>query len=329
MSETTNGLNEPDLVNGVALSRIAEGAMLLGHVHGQPMLLARRGDELSPIDAVWTHYGAPLADGLLVGGTVRCPWHHAYFNLHTGAALRVPALDRVCCGRVKQRGGSVYVREKSCVAIAKEKPPSAIIAGGAAAGNMAAETLRREGYSGRITLLGTDASAPCDRPNLSKGFLAGTSAAESNPLRPPAFYREHGIELKMDAPVAWLDTQGELAMPSAALGRDRRRRFANRQACLDAPQRHCARPDAELLADPVSDGRSQSRRPVDHRGRCRVLQRCDGQLLACLRCHDQTEALAKPTAGRRTGDADDLPRQRQADGCSRRGRPRLVWDHPR
>ena len=83
-----------------------------------------------------------------------------------------------------------------------------VIVGGGGAGNMAAETLRREGYSGRITMLSADAAGPCDRPNLSKGFLAGTVAAESNPLRAPAFYREHGIELKLNSPAASLDTQG-------------------------------------------------------------------------------------------------------------------------
>jgi len=153
MSETTNGLNEPDLANGVALSRIAEGAMLLGHVHGQPMLLARRGDELSPIDAICAHCGTSLADGLLARDTVHFPCRQACFILRTGAALHAPALDPVSCWRVKQRGGGVYVREKSGAALGKEKPPSMIIVGGDAAGNMADETLRREGFSGRITML--------------------------------------------------------------------------------------------------------------------------------------------------------------------------------
>jgi nitrite reductase/ring-hydroxylating ferredoxin subunit len=187
--------------------------MLLGHANGEAVLLARRDDEWFAIGAICTHYGAPLGDGLLVGDTVRCPWHHACFSLRSGEPPRPPALDPVSCWRVDQRDGKVYVREKLARAdpqrlpLAREKPQSVLIVGGGGAGNMAAETLRCEGFSGRIIMLSADASGPCDRPNLSKGFLAGTAAAESNPLRPPAFYREHGIDLKLDALVASLDTQ--------------------------------------------------------------------------------------------------------------------------
>jgi NADPH-dependent 2,4-dienoyl-CoA reductase/sulfur reductase-like enzyme/nitrite reductase/ring-hydroxylating ferredoxin subunit len=212
MNATKTKLEGPDLAKGIALSEITDGAMLLGHAHGEPVLLARRGNELFAIGAICTHYGAPLVDGLLVGDTVRCPWHHACFSLRSGEALRPPALDPVACWRVEQRDGSVHVREK--IARAKQPrlpeaagiPKAVVILGGGAAGNAAAETLRREGYSGRITMLSADASGPCDRPNLSKGFLAGSASADSNPLRPPAFYLEHGIDLKLAAPVATLDT---------------------------------------------------------------------------------------------------------------------------
>jgi NADPH-dependent 2,4-dienoyl-CoA reductase/sulfur reductase-like enzyme len=86
-------------------------------------------------------------------------------------------------------------------------PGSIVIVGGGAAGNAAAEMLRREGHSGRITMLSADDSGPCDRPNLSKGYLAGTVPAESNSLRSPDFYREHRVDLKLDAHVATLDTK--------------------------------------------------------------------------------------------------------------------------
>jgi NADPH-dependent 2,4-dienoyl-CoA reductase/sulfur reductase-like enzyme/nitrite reductase/ring-hydroxylating ferredoxin subunit len=214
MSEEEAKLDGPDLAKGVALSTIAEGAMLLGHAHGEPVLLARRGGELFAIGAICTHYGAPLADGLLVGDTVRCPWHHACFSLRTGEALRSPALNAVSCWRVEQRDGAVYVREKlkdvarQSVPAAVGIPASVVIVGGGAAGNAAAETLRREGYSGSITMLSADESAPYDRPNLSKGYLAGTASAEWIPLRSPEFYEEQRISLKLGARVASIDKAG-------------------------------------------------------------------------------------------------------------------------
>ncbi|MGH8315840.1 MAG: FAD-dependent oxidoreductase [Steroidobacterales bacterium] len=186
--------------------------MLLGHAHGEPALLARRGDELFAIGNVCTHYGAPLNQGLLVGDTVRCPWHHACFSLRTGAALRAPALNPVSCWRVEQRDGTVYVREKiestgqrAPSIEAAGMPGSVVIVGGGAAGNAAAEMLRREGYVGSITLLSADESIPYDRPNLSKGYLAGAAPAESNPLRSADFYKQHDIDLKLDACVATID----------------------------------------------------------------------------------------------------------------------------
>ena len=99
MSETKTDLSGPDLAKGVAVSKVADGTMLLGHAHGKAALLARRGDELFAIGAACTHYGAPLADGMLVDDTVRCPWHHACFSLRSGEVLRAPALDPIACWR--------------------------------------------------------------------------------------------------------------------------------------------------------------------------------------------------------------------------------------
>ena len=151
---------------------------------------------------------------MLVDETVRCPWHHACFSLRTGEALRAPALDPVSCWRVEQRNGTAYVGTK----IERGGPPSlgtqagipksVVIVGGGAAGNAAAEMLRRLGYAGRITMFSADSSGPCDRPNLSKGYLSGAAAAESNPLRSADFYKKHRISVKLDARVATIDTAG-------------------------------------------------------------------------------------------------------------------------
>ncbi|MGH8479512.1 MAG: FAD-dependent oxidoreductase [Gammaproteobacteria bacterium] len=212
MSEEKTKLDGPDLAQGVAISTVAEGAMLLGHTQGEPIILVRRGGELFAIGAVCTHYSGPLADGLLVDDTVRCPWHHACFSLRTGEALRAPALNPVSCWRVEQRDGSAFVREKLKSA-GRQPPPAAsgipgsvVIVGGGAAGNAAAEMLRREGYAGRLTMLSADASVPCDRPNLSKQYLAGKAPEEWIPLRSAEFYQEQDIDLKLGVRVATIDT---------------------------------------------------------------------------------------------------------------------------
>jgi NADPH-dependent 2,4-dienoyl-CoA reductase/sulfur reductase-like enzyme/nitrite reductase/ring-hydroxylating ferredoxin subunit len=190
--------------------------MLVGHVGGDAVLLARRADEVFATDALCTHYGAPLEGGLLIGDRVRCPWHHAEFCLRTGKVERMPALDAIGCWRVERRDGAVYVREKLEVAASPPLPAPAalqsiLIVGGGAAANAAAETLRREGYTGRLAMVSADESLPCDRPNLSKGFLAGTATDASNPLRSPQFYESHGIDLKLNVRVAAIDTTAHTA----------------------------------------------------------------------------------------------------------------------
>jgi nitrite reductase/ring-hydroxylating ferredoxin subunit len=103
MSDGASQASGPDLSMGVALNVLADGEMLAGHVGGEPVLLVRRGADVLAVHATCTHYGGPLAEGLLVGDTVRCPWHHACFNLRTGAPVRPPALNGLRRWRVEQR----------------------------------------------------------------------------------------------------------------------------------------------------------------------------------------------------------------------------------
>src|SRR6266487_3427543 len=142
----------PDLTLGVAADSLSSGGMLLGRVGADDVLLARAGDRFFAVGAHCTHYHGPLAEGLVVGDTVRCPLHHACFNLDTGEALRAPALDPIACWRVERRGDLVFVREKQSQpapaargsAGASQHPSSIVIVGGGAAGIAAVDMLRRE-----------------------------------------------------------------------------------------------------------------------------------------------------------------------------------------
>ncbi len=204
----------PDLALGIPIGELRDGQMLAGHVGEDAVLLARRGNEIFAVDAACSHYGGPLAEGLLVGDTVRCPWHHACFDLRTGEAVRAPALGALACWQVEERDGKAFVRARkpAPVAIAREgrastarQPEKIVIVGGGAAGFAAAEMLRRERFAGSITMLSADDAAPVDRPNLSKDYLAGTAPEEWIPLRPREFYADNGIELRLGTAVRGID----------------------------------------------------------------------------------------------------------------------------
>jgi NADPH-dependent 2,4-dienoyl-CoA reductase/sulfur reductase-like enzyme/nitrite reductase/ring-hydroxylating ferredoxin subunit len=194
--------------------------MLLGNVGGKPVLVTRRGDELFAIGATCTHYGGPLAEGLMTDDMVRCPWHHAGFSLRSGEAVRAPALSHVSCWVVERRDDRVFVTHKLEAAKGAEggrrEPPSApaavMIVGGGGAGNAAAEMLRREGYAGPVTMISADDAAPYDRPNLSKDYLAGKAPEDWIPLRPREFYGKKRIDLLLGRRVTAIDARGKHVM---------------------------------------------------------------------------------------------------------------------
>jgi NADPH-dependent 2,4-dienoyl-CoA reductase/sulfur reductase-like enzyme/nitrite reductase/ring-hydroxylating ferredoxin subunit len=186
--------------------------MLLGHVGEQDVLLVRTESEIFAIDAHCSHYHGPLAEGLVVGESIRCPWHHACFDLRTGEAMRAPALSSLSVWRVEQEGGRIFVRQKQEQPKRSRRAPAdkldrVVIVGGGAAGFAAAEMLRREEFGGQIAMVSSDAAPPVDRPNLSKDYLAGSAPEDWLPLRPEEFYAEAGIDLRLATEVASIDSQ--------------------------------------------------------------------------------------------------------------------------
>ena len=110
--DNAHALSGPDLRAGVRFDELTESMPLLGQFDGEPVILVRQGDQLFATGAVCTHYGGPLAEGLVVDQTIRCPWHHARFNLRTGEAEGAPALNPVSCFNVVRHEGMVMVDGK-------------------------------------------------------------------------------------------------------------------------------------------------------------------------------------------------------------------------
>ena len=227
MAEPSEELTGPDLVQGIELTSVSAGELIAGHAFGEPVLLVHVEPNWFAVGGKCTHYGATLAKGVLVSETIRCPWHHACFDLRNGAASSAPALNdlpsytvlvennlvRVTGKREATRvhsddhargnraPGKVLFDENPVVG-----PRSVFIVGASAAGIACAEMLRREGYRGPITLADIDPDAPYDRPNLSKDYLAGNAPEEWLPLHPREFFEEQQFRILSGVKALEIDT---------------------------------------------------------------------------------------------------------------------------
>jgi len=215
MSEGAAAVASPDFALGVVVADVADGGVVSGRVGAEPALLIRSSDEFFVVGALCTHYQGPLAEGLVVGDTIRCPWHHACFSLRDGRALRAPALDPIACWRTERRGDLLFATEKIDPAERERAPvpPTlgrVVIVGGGPAGLAAAHELREEGYSGSLVIVSADDAAPYDRPNLSKDYLAGSAPEDWLPLRPRDYYEDRRIELLLATRVRAIDPGARL-----------------------------------------------------------------------------------------------------------------------
>jgi 3-phenylpropionate/trans-cinnamate dioxygenase ferredoxin reductase component len=83
--------------------------------------------------------------------------------------------------------------------------PNFIIVGGGMAGAIAAQTLREEGFDGKITLVGQEQDAPYERPPLSKDYLQGKADRDSIFVHPEPWYAEQAVDLSLGTAVTSLD----------------------------------------------------------------------------------------------------------------------------
>jgi len=179
------------------------------------VLLTRLKGQFHAIGNVCTHYGGYLHEGCRSGSGVYCPWHQSRFNVITGDLEEPPALDAVPRFEVRVEGDDVIVRlpegaQDRRVPLMVEYNPGAdqrtfVILGAGAAGNMAAQTMREDGFQGRVLMVTAENSLPYDRPNLSKAYLYGDASLESLPWRPEQFYRDHDLEIRLSHRVTRVD----------------------------------------------------------------------------------------------------------------------------
>jgi nitrite reductase/ring-hydroxylating ferredoxin subunit len=123
-------LKGPDLAGqGIDAASLKEGEPLLGHAGGEAVVLVKQGNDVCALAATCSHYGGPLAEGIVENGTIRCPWHHARVDLRTGAATR-PGRDPIACYQVDEAQGRVRVGGKLAPAAApKAKGPASATTG--------------------------------------------------------------------------------------------------------------------------------------------------------------------------------------------------------
>lgn len=186
-------------LNLAAVSDLKNGEMKQIEADGKKILLARVGNRFHATSGECPHYGAPLAEGLLCGDRVICPWHKSVFRITDGTLLDPPALEGLTHYEVFVEGERVYLRWPESEESSASSPKASdnrcfVLAGVGAAGTAAACHLRELGFAGRIVAISAEKEMPYDRPALSKEFLSGEVGADMLPLRPPEFWDEQRIE---------------------------------------------------------------------------------------------------------------------------------------
>ena len=196
-------------------SDLRDGEMKEVSVGETRVLLARVNDRFHAVSATCPHYGGPLAEGVLCGTRVVCPWHHAAFNIVNGDLAEPPAFDALTCYDVRLDGERIFVNvpddspDRRTPAMVQRDttadPRQFVIIGAGAAGYAAAQALREEGFRGNVVMITREDRAPYDRPNLSKDYLHGHAEPEWMPLRSDDFFKDHGIQLVLNKEVTRVD----------------------------------------------------------------------------------------------------------------------------
>ncbi|NWU84996.1 AIFM3 factor, partial [Onychorhynchus coronatus] len=172
------------------------------------VLLVRNRKEFSALGSKCPHYGAPLSKGVLRGERLRCPWHGACFNIRTGDIEEYPSLDCISCFKVTVEDGKVFVTAKKKVltlpAATEHEQHLGLASPIGVAALVCAETLRQEGFTGRIIMATKEKHVPYDKSKLSKEM---DLKAEDVYLRKPEFLDAQDIEFWTEKEAVSVDFQ--------------------------------------------------------------------------------------------------------------------------
>ena len=186
---------------------------------GLKILLARDGESVMATGAICTHKGGPLKNGTRVGNRVICPWHHAIFDMTSGAHMEPPGQG--CLNRFETtvEGGRVHVEipegagehRPEVAPDARKSGGSEVFAiiGAGAAGLACAQELVRGGFDGRIVMITQEGETPYDRTALSKTYLQGKSGDDDLPLLDGGGIAQLGVE-RIDAAVDHIDIENRV-----------------------------------------------------------------------------------------------------------------------
>jgi NADPH-dependent 2,4-dienoyl-CoA reductase/sulfur reductase-like enzyme/nitrite reductase/ring-hydroxylating ferredoxin subunit len=172
----------PDLGSGFPLAELSRSGLYGGTLDGDPVVVLKEDGRLCAFSGKCTHLGAPLKDGLVADGKLRCPWHHARFSLRTGEAVAAPAFRPLSPYKVREQNGLVFVERDQAAAAAKPdlRLGRVVIVGGGAAGFACADLLTRSGFGASVTVISDDGDKPYDRTQCSKQYMSGSSSRQES-----------------------------------------------------------------------------------------------------------------------------------------------------
>lgn len=198
-----------DLAKGIASGEVQEGHIVAGVLDGQDVVLVRHKGRVCALSGQCTHLKAPLADGIVADGTLRCPWHHARFDIETGEAVGAPAFAPLERFEVVENDGQLRITGPAEPGPAPEAAEAAeleriVVIGAGAAGHACAEMLARHGAGASVIVIDEERDAPYDRTFCSKQYLAGKAKRGETAL--PGL---EGVDIRSGIAVSRIDRQAK------------------------------------------------------------------------------------------------------------------------